>query len=178
MMSEVRCDIYLHKWGDGNLLHRIAAREASSRATPGKGSPDRYLQMLFSTYISMCLEICLIAEGWAWPNLMSFSVYGPPAIKGLNGFFAMCHTTAVGEPSLSGQHQSQLDVLLKPVFFILSLLRATLLSLFYYYYFFFICISPNFWCVLIFPPLFREGMGEGDGWNKCHNNIPFQKNIV
>lgn len=56
MMSEVRCDIYLRKRGDGDLVHHRAARRHR-----GEGAETGIIRCHL-TYISVCVQVCGTAE--------------------------------------------------------------------------------------------------------------------
>lgn len=164
MMSEVQYDIYLHKWGDGYLMHCITAWQASGRATPGRGGEDEYHQTLM--YMHAFEGLCY-SQGPTRPNLLKFSIIGPPytpcSVKP-EYHTCICNATPLGEPVFQGS--SMYSALIHPVGFAAKICTLhTVPAKGSAYLSLSLSFSPNVWYVLIFSPYFmREWarvMGKG-----------------
>lgn len=147
--------------------------------TPQKGSKINVVRCYFM-YTRAFADLCY---SWrpAWPNLLKFSIRGPPQVPcNIKAEHCTCmyNTTLSGELIFQGSSVYSAPIhpvgsAVKTVLSIPFLLRAVPVSLFF-------CPSLLMCDMCWYFPLIL--WGNGWGWwvrgNKCHNNIPFQKNIV
>lgn len=149
-------------------LHRKLGRHS---AGPHQGKEAgmgviRCPLMHWSVFADLCCN-----RGMAWPNLRQFSILRPPQIC----FTCSCHTTPVGEPIFQGGsiHPAPIPIgsLIKP-----CILHP--MPLFSFIFFFPLNPSPLMFEMCWYFPLYFGREWVRVRGNKCHNNIPFQKNIV
>lgn len=118
-------------------------------------------------HTSVFADLCC-NQGMAWPNLRQFSILRPPKLC----LTYSCRTTPVGEPIFQGGSLHSAPI---PTGFPIKPWILHPMPLLFFSF-----LNPS---LLMFETCWYFPLYFGREWvrvrgNKCHNNIPFQKNIV